>query len=147
MAANLNRVQLIGRLGLDPEYVTTSSGKALTKLRVATTEYWTDSATNDRRERTEWHNVLTWDKTAQFAKQYLSKGNLVYVEGSLRSNEFIDQAGIKKKFWDINANTVMILQSERKDNREFQKKAFPKDDFKDDVSPVDSSEDDDVVPF
>lgn len=148
MAAYLNKVQLIGRLGADPELVTTNSGRMLAKLRIATTEYWYDNATNEKRERTEWHNIVAWEKTAQFVKNYVSKGNLVYVEGSLRSNDFTDQSGNKRRNWDINANTVLLLQSERKENRDYQRFETKKNEFKDDISPESNfQDDDDVVPF
>jgi single-strand DNA-binding protein len=148
MAQYLNKVQLIGRLGRDPESMTTSSGKTLTKLNIATTDYWNDSASNERRERTEWHSVITWEKTAQFVKNYLSKGNLVYVEGSLRSREYTDQNGNKRKIFEINANTVLLLQGDRKESRDYSSKDSRDDGFKDDMSPEDDiQEDDDVIPF
>ncbi len=148
MAQYLNKVQLIGRLGRDPESMTTSTGKTLTKMNIATTDYWTDSQSGQRKERTEWHTVVTWDKTAQFVKEYLAKGNLVYVEGSLRSREYTDQNGNKRKIFEVNANTVMILQSDRRETREYSRGESSDEGFKDDTQPEDDTKDDDeVIPF
>jgi len=80
MAASVNRVILLGRLGKDPEQRFTSSGVAFTRFSLATDETWKDSG-GKKRERVEWHNIITWRKLADICAQYLSKGRLVYLEG------------------------------------------------------------------
>lgn len=148
MAQYLNKVQLIGRLGRDPEILTTSTGKSLAKMNIATTEYWNDNETGQRKDRTEWHTVVTWEKTAQFAKNYLAKGNLVYVEGSLRSREYTDQNGNKRKVFEINASSIILLQSEKRESRDFHKDDPQGDEFRDDINPEENTnDDDDIVPF
>ncbi|MFA7165597.1 MAG: single-stranded DNA-binding protein, partial [Desulfoplanes sp.] len=84
MAGNLNKVMLIGRLGKDPEVKYTQSGSAVANLTVATDESYTDK-TGNKVEQTEWHRVVVWNKQAEFCNNYLKKGSLVYVEGSLQT--------------------------------------------------------------
>ena len=84
MAASVNRVILLGRLGKDPEQRFTSSGVAFTHFSLATDETWKDSG-GKKRERVEWHNIITWRKLADICAQYLSKGRLVYLEGRLQT--------------------------------------------------------------
>jgi len=108
MAANLNKVMLIGRLGADPELKQTQGGQAVANLRVATTETWTDRD-GQRQERTEWHRVTVWGKPAEACGKYLSKGRLVYVEGYLQTREYTDKDGAARKATDVVAREVLFL--------------------------------------
>jgi len=91
---SLNKVALIGKLGRDPEVRTFQNGSKVVNLRLATSETWTDKASGERKERTEWHSVAIFaEHAAKFAEQYLRKGALVYIEGQLETRKWQDQAG------------------------------------------------------
>jgi single-strand DNA-binding protein len=97
MAGSVNKVILIGNLGRDPEVRRLSSGEPVVNLRIATSEQWRDKATGERKERTEWHNVVIFNENAaRVAEQYLKKGSSVYVEGQLQTRKWQDQSGQDK---------------------------------------------------
>lgn len=106
--ASVNKVILIGNLGKDPEIRTTPQGTALARFSVATTSTWKDSS-GARQERTEWHDVVAWEKLAQICGEYLHKGKMVYVEGSLQTRNWEDQNGQKRYKTEIKANNVVML--------------------------------------
>lgn len=106
--ASVNKVILIGNLGADPEVRYTQNGGAVANLSVATNERWTDRDGNPQ-ERTEWHNVTVWGKTAEHCGQYLSKGRSVYVEGRIQSRTYTDRDGNERKVWDVVAQQVTFL--------------------------------------
>ncbi|RVD44923.1 single-stranded DNA-binding protein [Mesorhizobium sp. M4A.F.Ca.ET.020.02.1.1] len=94
MAGSLNRVFLIGHLGADPEIRRLNSGDPVVNIRVATSESWRDKNSGERKEKTEWHNVVIFnDGLAKVAEQYLKKGAKVYVEGQLQTRKWQDQSG------------------------------------------------------
>jgi single-strand DNA-binding protein len=84
------------------------------ELRIATSEQWTDKD-GQRQERTEWHAVSVWGKTAELCGQYLAKGRKVYVEGRLESREYADKEGIKRKVWEVRADKVTFLGGSNRD--------------------------------
>ncbi|MBF0125070.1 MAG: single-stranded DNA-binding protein [Magnetococcales bacterium] len=92
MSYSLNKVQLIGNLGAEPEIRYTQAGKPMATLNVATSERWRDQQGNQQ-ERTEWHRVVIFDKQAEIVQQYMHKGSKVYIEGQLRTRKWQDQAG------------------------------------------------------
>ncbi len=97
MAGSVNKVILIGNLGKDPEIRRLNSGEPVVNLRVATSENWRDKSTGERREKTEWHNVVIFNENiAKVAEQYLKKGSKVYVEGQLQTRKWTDQQGQEK---------------------------------------------------
>ncbi len=106
--ASVNKVILLGNLGADPEVRYTQSGQAVCSLRMATNEVWNDRDGN-RQERTEWHRITVWGKTAELCGQYLSKGRQVYVEGRLQSSEYTDREGINRKGWEVVSDRVVFL--------------------------------------
>jgi single-strand DNA-binding protein len=108
MARGINKVILIGNLGADPETKYTAAGTALCTFRLATTESFTDRD-GQTQERTEWHRIITWAKLAEICGQYLSKGRQVYVEGSIRTRSWEDDAGVKRFITEINAREVQFL--------------------------------------
>jgi single-strand DNA-binding protein len=112
--ASVNKVILLGNLGADPEVRYTSNGQAVTELRMATSEQWTDKD-GQRQERTEWHAVSVWGKTAELCGQHLAKGRSVYVEGRLESREYTDKEGVKRKVWEIRADKVTFLGGTKRD--------------------------------
>ena len=94
MAGSVNKVILIGNLGVDPEVRTFQSGGRVCNMRIATSETWRDRDSGERRERTEWHNVvIRSEPLIRVAEQYLHKGSKVYVEGQLETRKWQDQSG------------------------------------------------------
>jgi single-strand DNA-binding protein len=109
MARGINKVIIVGNLGADPETRYTGSGTAITSLRIATSEQWTDKQSGERQERTEWHRVKLFGKLAEIAGEYLKKGRQVYIEGSLRTDKYTDKDGIERYSTDIIANEMQML--------------------------------------
>ena len=120
MAASVNKVILVGRLGADPEIRYTPNGQAVATLRLATNE-WSGSG-ESREERTEWHRVVVWGKLAERCSEYLKKGRQVYAEGRLRTRSWEDRDGNKRYTTEIVANTVQFLGSAGAD-RDFDSSA------------------------
>ena len=87
MAGSVNKVILVGNLGKDPEVHNTQAGSKIVSFTLATSETWTDKASGERKERTEWHRVVVWGKLAELCGKYLAKGRQVYVEGRLTTRE------------------------------------------------------------
>ncbi len=113
----LNKVMIIGQLGRDPEMRYTPSGRPVTSFSVTTTRSWT-SAEGDRREETEWFNVVAWGNLAEICKQYLRKNQPVYVEGRLQTRGWEDQEGKKHFRTELVANEVIILGDRRSEGEE-----------------------------
>lgn len=109
MARGINKVIIVGNLGADPEVRYTGSGTAITSLRIATSENWTDKQSGERQERTEWHRVKLFGKLAEIAGEYLKKGRQVYIEGSLRTDKYTDKDGVERFSTDIVANDMQML--------------------------------------
>ena len=105
----LNKVMIIGRLGADPELRYTQAGQPICSLRIATDESYTDKDGN-RVERTEWHSVVAFGKTADHCNQFLHKGSLVYVEGKLATRKWQDQNGHDRYTTEIRADRVQFLE-------------------------------------
>jgi len=115
MAGTVNKVILVGRLGKDPELRSIPSGTSVAKFSLATDERFTDK-NGDKQERTEWHNVVVWGKLAEICGQYLRKGKLVYIEGSIRTDSWDDkETGVKKYRTEIVANTMQMLDKKGDD--------------------------------
>jgi len=110
MARGINKVILIGNLGRDPETRYTQNGSAVTNFSVATSENWRDRATGEQQERTEWHNVVCFQRLAEIAGEYLRKGSKVYIEGSLRTTSW-EQDGQKRYRTEIMARDLQMLDS------------------------------------
>ena len=92
--SSLNKVCLLGRLGQDPEAITTNAGGKIVKLSIATSEKWKDKGTGEKRERTEWHNVVIFHEgIGNIAEQYLNKGSQVYIEGKMQTRKWEDKEG------------------------------------------------------
>ena len=117
MARGLNKVIIIGNVGRDPEIRYTPSGRPVTSFSVATTRSWV-SADGERREETEWFNVVAWGTLAEICKQHLTKNQQVYVEGRLQTRGWEDEHGKKHFRTELVANE-MILLGERRHPVEF----------------------------
>ena len=109
----INKVILVGRLGKDPEIRSTPQGTTVAKFTVATDEKFTDR-NGEKQERTEWHNIVAWAKLAEICGQYLKKGQLVYIEGSIRTDSWDDkESGQKRYRTEIVAQTMKMLGGKR----------------------------------
>lgn len=106
---SVNKVILIGNLGQDPEVRFTPSGTAVANLNLATSDTWMDRQSGQRQERTEWHRVVLFNKTAEIAQQYLKKGSKVYIEGRLQTRKWQDQNGQDRYSTEIVANDMQML--------------------------------------
>jgi single-strand DNA-binding protein len=104
----VNKHIILGRVGSDPELNHTPNGKPVATFRVATNEEWTDSATGQREESTEWHQIEVWNKRAEACSQYLTKGRLVYIEGSHHTQTW-EKDGVKRSKSFIRARIVKFL--------------------------------------
>jgi single-strand DNA-binding protein len=111
--AGINKVIIVGNLGRDPEVSYTASGAAVAKFSVATSETWKDKTTGEKKERTEWHRIVAWDKLGEICGKYLAKGRQVYVEGKLQTRSYDDKEGIKRYSTEIVAQDVQFLGGNR----------------------------------
>ena len=109
MARGINKVILVGNLGADPETKYMPSGDAITNLRIATSDTWTDKSSGQKQERTEWHRVVVFKKLAEIAAEYLRKGSQVYIEGSLRTRKWQDKEGRDQYTTEIVASEMQML--------------------------------------
>lgn len=116
MAASINKVILIGRLGKDPEVKYTTNGSPVAKFSVATDEVFKDRS-GEQQRRTEWHNIVAWNKLAEICGEYLTKGKQVYIEGSIRSRQWEDQSGNKRTAYEIVARDMKMLGSKLESER------------------------------
>ena len=108
MAGSVNKVILIGNLGKDPEIRTLGSGDKVANLRIATSESWRDRSSGERKEKTEWHQVVIFNENiVKVAENYLRKGSTVYIEGALQTRKWTDQQGVEKY------STEIVLQKFR----------------------------------
>ena len=102
MSGSVNKVILIGNLGRDPEVRRLNSGDPVVNFSVATTESWRDKASGERKDRTEWHNVVIFNENlGRIAEQYLKKGSKVYLEGQLQTREYTDKDGNQRKTTEV----------------------------------------------
>jgi single-strand DNA-binding protein len=102
MAGSVNKVILIGNLGRDPETRRMNSGDAVVSFSLATTESWRDKTTGERKDRTEWHNIVIFNENlGKIAEQYCKKGSKVYVEGHLQTREYTDKDGNQRKVTEV----------------------------------------------
>ena len=102
MAGSLNKVQIIGNLGKDPDIRTMQNGGRVANLSVATSEQWKDRQTGERREKTEWHRVVVFnDGLVTVCENYLNKGSKVYLEGQIETRKFTDQSGQERYMTEV----------------------------------------------
>ena len=111
MARGINKVILIGHVGVDPDARFMPNGNAATTLSVATTESWKDKQTGEKQERTEWHRVVCFNRLGEIAGEYVKKGAKLYVEGSLRTRKWQDPQGQEKYTTEIIASDIQMLDS------------------------------------
>jgi single-strand DNA-binding protein len=146
MASSVNKVILVGRLGRDPEFRSTGTGKAVASFSVATSERWGGRGGSEAEERTEWHNIVVWERLAELCRDYLHKGSQVYIEGRLQTREYDDKEGIKRRATEIVAREVVFLSGRGQgrsddDSGEFSRPA------RNPVGPAAPALADDDIPF
>jgi single-strand DNA-binding protein len=138
--SDLNRVMLIGRLGKDPETRYMPNGKAVVNFSVATSETWKNRDTGDKNEKTEWHNVVAFDKLAEIIGQYLKKGSQVFIEGKLATRKWQDKEGKDRYTTEIVASGMQMLGGRPQQQRQ---ESSPSSE----PAAADSSGFDDDIPF
>lgn len=137
----VNKVILIGRLGADPELKYTPSGVPVATFNIATDEVWKDKDGNPQ-ERTEWHRIVTWQKQAELASEYLKKGHRVYIEGRLQTRSWEDKDNVKRWTTEVVARHIEFLES-RGSGAQASTLPPPSDE---DIVPTDFTSDEDL-PF
>jgi single-strand DNA-binding protein len=105
---SVNKVILVGNLGRDAELRYTPAGAAVATINMATTEVWNDKA-GQRQEKTEWHRVVLWGKSAESLSEYLTKGKQIYVEGRLQTRQWDDKDGNKRYTTEIRGDRIVLL--------------------------------------
>ncbi len=105
----LNKIMLIGNLGRDPEMSYTQSGKAVTKFSLAVSRRSRDRETGDRREETQWFNIVAWDQLAETCNTYLHKGSKVYIEGRMTSRKYTNKDNLEVTAWEVTATDMEML--------------------------------------
>ena len=130
--ASLNKSMLIGNLGSDPEVRYTQSGDCVATIRLATSDSWTDKASGEKREKTEWHRVVFYRKLGEIVAQHLKKGSSCYVEGKIVTKKWTDKDGQERYTTQIDATEMKMLGRKESQNT---------------GAPESSGNDDDDVPF
>lgn len=144
MAGSVNKVILIGHLGKDPEMRYTAAGAPIANFSLATSESWKDKQSGEKTDKTEWHNIVMFDKVAEIAGQYLKKGSLVYLEGKLQTEKWTDKEGNDRYTTKIIANQMTMLGGKA----EGEKPSYTPPPQRRDVPPPAAKADfDDDVPF
>src|SRR5512137_1158052 len=106
---SLNKVLLIGRLGQKPEVRFLQQGRAVGRFTLATNERFTNPTTNQTQDRTEWHRIVVWGKLAEFCEKYLTKGRQILIEGKLRTRDWQDKEGNKRRTTEVEAINIVLL--------------------------------------
>ncbi len=122
MSKGINKVILIGNLGVDPDTRYLTNGSTVTNLSIATSSSWKDKQSGEQRERTEWHRVVLYNRLAEISKEYLKKGSKVYIEGILQYNKWQDENNNDRYSTQIIATNMQMLDnksSAEKENKEF----------------------------
>ena len=135
---DLNRATILGRLTRDPELRSTTSGKTVATLSVATNRVWSDQS-GQKQEQSEFHNCVLWGKLADIAGQYLSKGRRVYVEGRIQTRDWVGTDGVKKYRTELVADNLIMLDGPRGTG------SAPAGSNDDSMPPVDDSSGDDEI--
>jgi single-strand DNA-binding protein len=129
MADGMNRVTLLGNLGADPELRYTQGGQPVLNMRMACTESWFDKTANERKERTEWLNVVIWGKRAEGLSKILKKGSQALIEGRLQTSQYDDREGNKRYKTDVVALNVLLTSRSGGNGGGGRQASPPPDDF------------------
>lgn len=121
MSGSLNKVILIGRLGIDPEVKHLEEGKSVANFSLATSESYKDKNTGERIESTDWHNIVLWNKLAEISEKYLKKGSQVYIEGSLKTRKWKDRDGNDRWTTEVLGKQIIMLGRVDSNNQQNQR--------------------------
>lgn len=113
-----NRIEIIGRLGKDPELNVTPDGKPVTKFSIAQDEYQGKDASGESKKKTNWFNVVSWQTLAEMAERFIVKGNLVYIAGRLSMRDYTDKQGVKRQAIEVIAETIQLLEKSNRQTSE-----------------------------
>ena len=116
MAGGINKVILVGNLGKDPEIRNLESGAMLARFPLATSETYMDKTSNEKKTVTEWHNIVLWRGLAQIAEKYLAKGKQVYIEGKIKTRQWVDSEGNTRYTTEIVGDNLQLLGRADADN-------------------------------
>ena len=116
--SGINKAIILGRLGKEPEVRYTQDGRAIASFTMATSEEWKDKATGEKKERTEWHRIVAFNKLGEICGEYLHKGHQAYVEGHIQTREWTDKAGEKRYTTEIIASAVQFLGNKQDGRRQ-----------------------------
>jgi single-strand DNA-binding protein len=150
MAGSVNKVILIGNLGKDPEVRTLENGTKLVRFSIATSESYNDKTTGEKREITDWHNIVVWRGLAEIAEKFLTKGQKVYVEGKLKTRSWQDEAGTTKYATEVVADNFTMLSPKSENASPQNSPNYSSQDTPQKPSPMTenlSDNDDDDLPF
>jgi len=140
MSRGLNKVMVIGHLGRDPEMRYTPSGRPVTTFTIAVSRSW-NTADGERRTETEWFNIVAWGNLAEICKQYLYKGQQVYIDGRLQTRRWEDKEGQKHTSVEVVANEMMMLGDRRENSSQTQESSEQTDEIAEPIA------DEDEFPF
>lgn len=134
----LNKAQIIGRVGRDPEVRYLTSGDAVVNISLATTERWKDKSSGETKEATEWHRVNLFGRLAEIAGQYVQQGSLIYIEGKIKTRKWKDKDGTEKYTTEIFGESLKLLSSKqgtqpREEKPKPESKGSGFDDMDDDI--------------
>ena len=107
--SSVNKAIILGRLGQDPEIRYMPNGLAACNLSIATSEQWKDKQTGEKKEKTEWHRISLFDRTAEIAVEFLKKGSMVYIEGRIETRKWTDKEGIERYTTEIKGDKMQLL--------------------------------------
>ena len=138
MSKSVNKIILIGNVGKDPEIRATKSGDVVANFTLATSEEWKDKATGEKQDRTEWHRIVVFKKTAEVVRDYVQKGSRLYIEGKIRTRKYQDGQA-EKYITEITADTIVFLSANAKKE--------PNGNYQPPESVVDDVPFDDDIPF
>ncbi|MCF8415922.1 MAG: single-stranded DNA-binding protein [Crocinitomicaceae bacterium] len=149
MAGSVNKVILIGNLGKDPEVRRLENGSVVANFSIATSEVFTDKATGEKREVTDWHDIVVWRGLAEVTEKYLKKGYKVYVEGKLKKRSWQDKEGTTRYTAEILAEEMTILSRPEVSEKSENKSPYTSGDGPSNPSPMDNITNDsaDGLPF
>ena len=123
--SSVNKVILVGRAGQDPEWKYMPNGNAVANITLATSEKWKDKQTGQPQEKTEWHRVKAFGKLAEIIGEYVKKGALLYIEGSLETRKWQDQSGQDRYTTEIKANQMQMLSGQQSGQNQAPQQAQP----------------------
>lgn len=135
MAISLNEVRLIGNVGKDPDIRTTHDGKEVASFSIATSEFWTDKTTGEKKEKTEWHKVVVFiSRLIPVIKSYVKKGTRLYISGSLHTRKWVDQSNVEKYVTEIvlqSGDSKIMILSAKEDGENINSTQAKVDDYDD----------------